>query len=263
MRGERVGPKLNMSNSLLSKRILLTGCAANIGRATALLFAREGAQLVLVDRDPAAERTATEAREFGVNVKFLAADVSSVSEVVAMFQYAEQTLGGLDVIVNNAGVQRAGAIADLAEEDWDSMMRVNPRSCFLSCKYGLPLLERAGGGVIVNMASLAAFRGAAGLSGYAASKGAIVAFTKALAVEVAPKGIRVNAICPGWVDTSFNAPAIEYMGGGRQFQAALSTVVPMGRQGTVEEIANGIAFLSSDASSYMTGQALVIDGGVL
>jgi dihydroanticapsin dehydrogenase len=141
-------------------------------------------------------------------------------------------------------------------------MEVNPRSCFLGAKYGLPFLVQRGGGVIVNVASLAGLKGGPGMTAYSASKGAIIAFTKALAAELAPANIRVNAMCPGWIDTPFNQPAIDFMGGREVQDRVVEQIVPLGRQGVPEEIATGMLFLASDASSYMTGQALVIDGGV-
>lgn len=251
-----------MSQALRGRRVLLTGCAANIGRATALLFAREGADLVLVDRDPAGAETAAAAVELGAMATFVSADVSEPERVREVIAAAAEELGGIDVIVNNAGIQRAAPVTEMEVGDWDQLFEVNARSCFLTAKHGVPVLRAQGGGVIVNMASLAALKGGAGLTGYAASKGAIVAFTKALAAEVAADGIRVNALCPGWVDTDFNEPAIRYLGGDEALRDAIVSGVPLGRQARPEEVAAAMLFLASDASSYMTGQALVVDGGV-
>jgi NAD(P)-dependent dehydrogenase (short-subunit alcohol dehydrogenase family) len=245
------------------KRVVLTGCAANIGRATALLFAEHGARLLLVDRDQAAENTAREVEKAGGQAEFFAADVSVAESVRGVFQRAQEYLGGVDVIINNAGVQRAGPVTEFAEEDWNASLTVNAGSCFLSAKYGVPLLRSAGGGVIVNMSSLAGLHGVPGLTGYCASKGAIVAFTRALAAEVASDQIRVNALCPGFVDTPFNKPVIQYMGGDEALDQNVSQGVPLGRQGVPEEIASAFLFLASDMSSYMTGQALSVDGGIL
>jgi NAD(P)-dependent dehydrogenase (short-subunit alcohol dehydrogenase family) len=247
---------------LEGKRVVLTGCAANIGKATALLFARNGADLVLADVDDAAEGTRQEAEALGADATFVRTDVTKAADVQALFAAAQDALGGVDVIINNAGIQRAGAITELDEELWDAQMTVNAKSCFLSAKYGVPHLEKAGGGVIVNMASLAGVHGVPGLVGYCASKGAIVAFTRALAAEVAGKGIRVNVLCPGFVDTAFNEPVISFMGGTEALERNVAGGVPLGRQGAPDEIAQAFLYLASDMSSYMVGQALVVDGGI-
>jgi NAD(P)-dependent dehydrogenase (short-subunit alcohol dehydrogenase family) len=251
-----------MSRRLAGKRVVLTGAAANIGRATALLFAEEGARLVLGDLDSAAEGTADTIRANGGEASFVATDVRSPEAMDALLDRTARTLGGIDVIVNNAGVQRAGGVVDWSVEDWDLLMETNARSCFLAAKFGVPHLRAACGGVIVNMASIVGLKGVPSATGYSASKGAIIAFTRALAVEVAGDGIRANALCPGWVDTPFNEPAIQAMGGrGVQEQVVRSTV-PMQRQASLDEIAQVMLFLASDMSSYMTGQAVVVDGGV-
>lgn len=251
-----------MSGRLEGKRVVITGAAANIGKATALLFAAEGASLVVGDIDEQAQRTADEAAGRGAKATFVRTDVTSSDDMKRLMDAAAEAMGGIDVIVNNAGIQRSGSVTEFTEDDWDALMRVNPRSCFLGAKFGVPHLRRAGGGAIVNMASLAGVKGGPGLTGYSASKGAIVAFTKALAAELAPDRIRVNAICPGWVDTPFNQPAIDFMGGPDRQKEVVQAVVPLGRQGVPEEIATGMVFLASDMSSYMTGQALIIDGGI-
>lgn len=251
-----------MSGRLEGKRVVITGAAANIGKATALLFAAEGASLVVGDIDEQAQRTADEAAGRGAKATFARTDVTSSDDMKRLMDAAAEAMGGIDVIVNNAGLQRSGSVTEFTEDDWDALMRVNPRSCFLGAKFGVPHLRRAGGGAIVNTASLAGVKGGPGLTGYSASKGAIVAFTKALAAELAPDRIRVNAICPGWIDTPFNQPAIDFMGGPDRQEEVVQAVVPLGRQGVPEEIATGMVFLASDMSSYMTGQALIIDGGV-
>jgi NAD(P)-dependent dehydrogenase (short-subunit alcohol dehydrogenase family) len=142
------------------------------------------------------------------------------------------------------------------------LMAVNPRSCFLAIKHAVPILRDGGGGSIINMASLAGVKGGPGLTAYSASKGAIVGFTKALSAELAPSKIRVNCVCPGWIDTPFNQPAINFMGGREDQDRVVKQIVPMGRQGTPDEIAPMVVYLASDGSTYMTGQALIIDGGV-
>jgi NAD(P)-dependent dehydrogenase (short-subunit alcohol dehydrogenase family) len=245
------------------KRVVITGAATGIGRETAMLMAAEGAAIVIGDiNDAGAQEVVSDIAGNGGKAWFLHTDVSQASSVEALMHGANEHVGGIDVIVNNAGVQRSGSITDFSEAEWDLLMDVNPKSCYLTAKYGVPKLRTSGGGVIVNVASLAGLKGGAGMTAYSASKGAIVAFSKALAAELAPDNIRVNTICPGWIDTPFNQPAIDYMGGRAAQEKTIRQIVPMQRQGLPNEIATGIVFLASDASSYMTGQQLVIDGGV-
>ncbi|PKW18491.1 SDR family NAD(P)-dependent oxidoreductase [Saccharopolyspora spinosa] len=246
-----------------SKVAVVTGAASGIGHAVAELFLGEGARVVLADSNVAGLHDATE-RLRGLGWETLSAkptNVADADDMAALFAHATQEFGGLDVIVNNAGVQRSGPIETYDDAMWDLMMGVNPRSCYLAAKHGVPALRARGGGAIVNVASLAALNGGPGQSGYAASKGAIVALSRSLANELAPENIRVNALCPGWVDTPFNQPAIDFMGGDERLAEVVRTGVPMQRMSTPEEIAKSVLFLASDASSYMTGEALVVAGG--
>ena len=179
-----------------------------------------------------------------------------------LFDTAAEHLGGIDVIINNAGIQRSAPVTELAEADWDLHMAVNAKSCFLAAKYGVPHLRASGSApAIVNMASVGGFKAPAGLTAYSASKGAIIAFTRTLASELGPEGIRVNCVAPGWVDTPFNDPIVSHMGGRAAQDAAVRAGVPLQRQGRPDEIAEALLFLASEASSFVTGTALVIDGG--
>jgi dihydroanticapsin dehydrogenase len=242
------------------KRVVMTGTAANIGAATAKLFGAEGGRLVLADIDEAAESTAAAVRDAGGEATFVKTDVTDEDQIAALAARAEEELGGIDVVVCNAGLQRSGAVGEFDVADWDALMLVNPRSCFLMAKHFTPKMGE--GGSIVNTSSLAGLKGGPGMSGYSASKGAIIGFTRSLSMELAPRGIRANTICPGWVDTAFNQPAIDFMGGPDAQAEAISAVVPLNRQASPEEIADGMLFLASDMSSYMTGQSIFIDGGV-
>jgi NAD(P)-dependent dehydrogenase (short-subunit alcohol dehydrogenase family) len=248
---------------LEGKKAIITGAATGIGAVTAQLFTQEGAQVVVADiNEEAGRRTVAGIRDQGGQADFVESDVTSENDVEALIKNGAEALGGLDVLFNNAGAQRSGPITEFKQEQWDLLMAVNPRSCFFGVKHAVPLMRQSGGGSIINMSSLAGVKGGPGLTAYSASKGAIVAFTKALAPELAPHNIRVNCVCPGWIDTPFNQPAIDYMGGPDEQERIIKQIVPMGRQGTPEEIAPIVVYLASDGSSYMTGQAIVIDGGV-
>ena len=248
---------------LQDKVAIITGAATGIGRATALLFAKEGASVVVADiNEDDAQRTVADIEDKGGSARFVQTDVSEAEDVQALMERSAEEMGGIDVIVNNAGAQRSGAVTEFEESEWDLLMRVNPRSCFLGAKYGVPYLRERGGGSIVNVSSLAGLKGGPGMTAYSASKGAIIAFTRALAEELAPDNIRANSVCPGWIDTPFNEPAIEFMGGRAQQEEMVQQTVPLKRQGTPEEIAPGILYLASNASSYVTDQELVTDGGL-
>jgi NAD(P)-dependent dehydrogenase (short-subunit alcohol dehydrogenase family) len=248
---------------LEGRQAVITGAATGIGRATAQLFVERGARVVIADVNETDARQAVQALGGDGTAWFVRTDVSSAPEMEALMNQAAQTMGGIDVIVNNAGIQRSGAVTEFEESEWDALMRVNPKSCFLGAKYGVPHLRQRGGGSIINMASIAGLKGGPGMTAYSASKGAIVAFTKALAAELGSDGIRVNSVCPGWIDTPFNQPAIDFMGGREKQEAMVRSSVPLGVQGTPDQVARGIGYLASDLSSYVTGQTLVIDGGLL
>jgi NAD(P)-dependent dehydrogenase (short-subunit alcohol dehydrogenase family) len=225
------------------KRVVMTGGAANIGRATAVLLARHGARLVIGDVDEkGVSDTISLVEDEGGSARFVETDVTSEDAVKNLIDTAAGELGGLDVGFFNAGLQRSGAVTVFPVDEWDALFQVNPRHCFLGAKHLVPHLEDNGGSIVFT-ASLAAIKGGPGLTGYSASKGAIVGFSKALAAELAPK-------------------SIEFMGGRESQEATVRQVVPLGRQGSPEEIASSVLYLASDASSYMTGQILVVDGGV-
>ncbi|WP_380054055.1 SDR family NAD(P)-dependent oxidoreductase [Falsihalocynthiibacter sp. SS001] len=245
---------------LEGKRVVFTGAVANIGRASVKLFLDEGARVVVGDRNE--EAGAALVAELGENVKFLPVDLSQEDSINAFVSDAVELLGGLDVVCQNAGLQRAGPTDQFDVADWDAVYTVNIRAQFLVAKHAIPHLKAAGKGSIVNMSSCAGKKGGAGLAAYCSSKGAVVMFTNALALELAADNIRVNAICPGWVDTEFNAAAIDHMGGFDAQAKSIAEGVPMGRQSTPEEIAPLYLYLASDESTYMTGQSILIDGGV-
>jgi NAD(P)-dependent dehydrogenase (short-subunit alcohol dehydrogenase family) len=249
-----------MAGRLSGKRIIITGAIGNIGKEAVRSFVAEGARVVIGDIAEQAGRAVAD--EFGSATHFIQTDVSSEASVANLIEQGAQWLGGLDVLAQNAGLQRSGPIVSFEQGDWDALFAINARAHFFGAKYAIPHLRRSGKGSIVNMSSLAGKRGGPGLVAYSASKGAVVAFTTALAMELAPDNIRVNAICPGWVDTAFNQPAIDFMGGSDVQQQKISALVPLGRQAKAEEIAPLFVYLASDESAYVTAQSFGIDGGV-
>jgi len=249
-----------MAGRLAGKRIIITGGVNNIGLEAVRAFIAEGARVVVGDIDAA--RGAAVAGELGEAVHFLAVDVTREDSVAAFIDGGVSWLGGLDGLCQNAGLQRSGSVTDFAAADWDALFSVNARAHFFGAKHAVPHLRKSGKGSIVNTASLAGQRGGPGMTGYSASKGAVIAFGTALAMELAGDNIRVNTICPGWVDTAFNQPAINFMGGRETQDTVVKAIVPLGRQAAVTEIAPLFVYLVSDESSYMTAQAITIDGGV-
>jgi len=248
-----------MTDRLKGKRIIITGAVSNIGKEAVRQFVAEGARVVIGDRDAAGADTAA---EFGPAVSFIQVDVTSEESVRNLIEKGAEWLGGVDVLAQNAGMQHSGAVTEFDASKWDALFAVNSRAHFFGAKYAIPLLRKNGGGSIINTSSLAGKRGGPGLTAYSASKGAVIAFTTALAMELASDNIRVNAICPGWVDTAFNKPAIDFMGGASAQNVAVEAMVPMKRQAQSREIAPMFVYLASDESSYMTAQAITIDGGV-
>jgi dihydroanticapsin dehydrogenase len=249
-----------MTGRLDGKRIILTGGVNNIGKEAARLFVKEGARVVIGDIDEEGGRLTCS--ELGKATHFISVDLTSEASVRALIEEGVKWLGGLDVLAQNAGVQHSGAVVDFTVEKWDALFAVNSRAHFFGAKYAIPHLRKSGKGSIINTSSLAGKRGGPGLTAYSASKGAVIAFSTALAMELAKDNIRVNTICPGWVDTPFNEPAIDFMGGRASQASAVARIVPLGRQATTAEIAPLFVYLASDESSYMTAQAVTIDGGV-
>jgi NAD(P)-dependent dehydrogenase (short-subunit alcohol dehydrogenase family) len=249
-----------MSHRLAGKRIILTGGVANIGREIVRAFLEEGARVVVGDIN--AEAGAKLQAEMRGSLLFEQVDVSREEDVRDFILGGVDWLGGLDVLVQNAGLQYSGSVTDFDGAHWDALFAVNARAHFFGAKHAVPHLRAAGRGSIVNTASLAGRRGGPGMTAYSASKGAVIAFGTALAMELAKDNIRVNTVCPGWVDTPFNQPAIHFMGGRQNQEEVVRQIVPLGRQAVPSEIAPLFVYLASDESSYMTAQAITIDGGV-
>jgi NAD(P)-dependent dehydrogenase (short-subunit alcohol dehydrogenase family) len=247
---------------LEGKVALITGAGSGIGRESALLFAAEGAAVVAVDvrEEPAAE-TAAMVEQAGGRAAAVRADVSRDADCRAMVEAAESAFGRLDVLFNNAGIMHSAdddAVAT-AEEIWDLTMDVNAKGVFLGCKHGIPALRRAGGGSIINTASFVAIMGAATPQiAYTASKGAVLALTRELAVVHARENIRVNSLCPGPLRTEL---LMKFLDTDEKKQRRL-VHIPMGRFGEAVEMAKAALWLASDESSYVTGSDFVVDGGI-
>ncbi len=249
---------------LEGKNALITGAGAGIGKAVAMRFAQEGARIVVSDiQDEAGERVADSIRTAGGIAHFVHADVSREADVKRLVAAAAEKLGGLNIAVNNAGIELIKPMADLTEEEWDRVMSVNVKGVFFGCKHAAPVIEQSGGGTIINMASAAGLTGQALLSVYCASKGAVVLFTKALAQEYKGRGLRFNAICPMLVETELGQRFLDRYE--RTYGVPIGEVLRMrqGRLATVDEVAAAALFLASEDASFVNGHALVLDNGGL
>ncbi len=247
---------------LQDKVSLITGAGSGIGRESALLFAREGARVVAVDyNDQAGQHTVADIKQAGGTAAFVHADVAKAGDCENMVRFAEQTFGALHVLFNNAGIMdsRDDNAVTTEEAVWDLTMAVNLKSVFLGCKFGIPALKRAGGGSVINTASIVALVGSAAPQlAYTASKGGILAMTRELAAIHAREHIRVNALCPGPLRTEL---LMKFLDTEAKQQRRL-VHIPMGRFGESAEIARAALFLASDESSYTTGSTFVVDGGL-
>ncbi len=243
---------------LKDKVALITGAGSGIGQQTALLFAREGAHVVIVDVNEKAAKDVSASIKNSIAVR---ADVSKAADCERMVAEAEKKFGRLDVMFNNAGIMHGkdDDAMSTSEEVWDLTLDINAKGVFLGCKYGIPALKRAGGGSIINTASFVARMGAATPQiAYTASKGAVLAMTRELAIIHARQKIRVNALCPGPLKTEL---LMAFLNTEAKKQRRL-VHIPMGRFGEAEEIAKAALFLASDDSSYITGTDFLVDGGI-
>ena len=245
------------------KVAVVTGAASGMGRATAILFAREGARVVVGDIDESAgAQTCEEIRAAGGEATFVRTDVSVEGQVAALVATAERAYGALHTVFNNAGIEQpVTPSTEVTEALFDRVIGVNLKGTFFGCKHALPALLRAGGGTIVNNSSVSAFANVGGNVSYASSKGAVMSLTRVLALEYADRNVRVNAICPGVIDTGMNRRNLELAGDPDAVRARWMGVTPLGRMGTPEEIARTVLYLASDQSSFTTGIGLLIDGG--
>jgi NAD(P)-dependent dehydrogenase (short-subunit alcohol dehydrogenase family) len=238
---------------------IVTGAGSGIGRASALRFAAEGAAVVVADvRRAKAEETAAEIAGAGGRAIARGVDVADAGQVEAMVRSAVEAFGRLDVLFNNAATTRLGDATALSLADWDLIWRTNVSSIFVAAKHAIPLMAAGGGGSIVSTASVSGLLADRGQVAYAASKAAVIGLTRALAVDHAADGVRVNCICPGMTATP---PMVKAAGDGAA-RARMNATSPMGRWAEPEELAAAAAWLASHQSSYVTGQAIVVDGGL-
>jgi NAD(P)-dependent dehydrogenase (short-subunit alcohol dehydrogenase family) len=251
-----------MAGRLRDKTAIITGAASGIGRESALLFASEGANVVVADMDEAAgEESVARIVESGGSAAFVRVDVSSAAEVESMIRFAEETFGSVEILFNNAGIFHPddGSVVETTEEIWDRVISIDLKSVYLGCRYGIPALLRAGGGSIINTASFVALMGAAVPQiAYTAAKGGVLSMTREIAVEFARRNIRANALCPGPVET----PLLAQLLSDPERRNRRLVHIPQGRFARPDEMANAALFLASDESSYVNGATFVVDGGI-
>src|SRR5579862_3641646 len=250
-----------MSSRLKNKTAIVTGAGSGIGRACAIALAREGTRVVLVGRRK--ERLEETASAIGKSAFVLAADVSKNNEIARVVEFTMAHFGRLDVLLNNAGVLHIGTAEQITEEQWDETFNINVRGLWLLSRAVLPAMRKAGGGSIINMASVLGINGARNRASYAPSKGAVVLLTKCMAIDHGHEHIRVNAICPSFVETELTAAVISKAPDPAAVRSERIAVHPIGRLGQPEDLAGLAVYLASDESSWATGAAFPVDGGYL
>lgn len=248
---------------------IVTGAGRGIGRATALELARMGADIVVAELDRSnAERTAAEVREVGRRASVLATDVTSRTDLASMVERTRAAFGRIDILVNNAGIYRAALPLEITEEHWDTMMNINAKAVFFASQAVLPTMMAQRRGAIVSLASMAGKIGSRTNLPYNASKAAVISITKSLALAHAADGIRVNCVCPGYVETDMWRAVSQEQGAllglsAEDFTEQRAAQVPLGRMERAEDVARVIGFLASDRAGYMTGQAINVTGGLI
>ena len=243
---------------LQGKTALITGAARGIGKAIALKFASEGANIAFTDLviDENGQATEAEIAALGVKVKGYASNAADFAQTEAVVAQVKEEFGSIDILVNNAGITKDGLMLRMTEQQWDAVIAVNLKSAFNFIHACTPIMMRQRGGSIINMASVVGVHGNAGQANYAASKAGLIALAKSIAQEMGPKGIRANAIAPGFIETAMTAALPD------EVREEWKKKIPLRRGGQVEDIANVATFLASDLSSYVSGQVIQVDGGM-
>lgn len=243
---------------LEGKTALITGAARGIGKALAIKFAQEGANIAFTDLviDENGKQTEEEIASYGVKAKGYASNAANFAETEEVVNKVKEDFGRIDILVNNAGITKDGLMMRMSEQQWDAVIAVNLKSAFNFIHAVLPIMMRQRSGSIINMASVVGVHGNAGQANYAASKAGLIALAKSIAQEVGSRGIRANAIAPGFIETAMTAALPD------NIRAEWVQKIPLRRGGQVEDIANVAAFLASDLSSYVTGQVIQVDGGM-
>ncbi len=242
---------------------IITGAGSGIGRAMASIFAQEGARVLAVDVDEgAAAETRRLLAERGQEAASYTADVRLTDDVRGMITTAMEHFGHIDILCNNAGIGSTQSVAETPEDVWENVFAVNVRGCYLGCKYAIPHMLAAGGGVIINMASVGGMVGLKNRAAYSAAKGAIISLTRSVAINYVQQQIRCTCICPGTVDSPWVQRLLDEAPDPAAERAALQARQPMGRLGLPEEIAKAALYLASDDAAFITGTSLVIDGGL-
>ena len=245
-------------NLLAGKTAVVTGAARGIGKALALKFASEGANVAFTDLviDENGKQTEAEIAAYGVKAKGYASNAADFAQTEEVIKQIKEDFGSIDILVNNAGITKDGLMMRMSEAQWDAVIAVNLKSAFNFIHAVLPIMMRQRSGSIINMASVVGVHGNAGQANYAASKAGLIALAKSIAQEVGSRGIRANAIAPGFIETAMTAALPE------EVRADWCKKIPLRRGGQVEDIANVALFLASDMSSYVTGQVIQVDGGM-
>ncbi len=247
---------------LRDKTAIITGAGSGIGREAAILFAAEGAKVLVADRDmAAAERVVAEIKNAGRVASPYRVDVTREAEVEAMIAACVAQFGRLDILVNNAGYGFAGTVVNTSEADWDALMAVNVKGVFFGCKHAIPVMEKQGGGAVVNTASTVSVVGITDRAAYVASKGAVAALTRAAALDHVHSNIRVNCVAPGTIESPYFTEIFRKSNDAAQLRRSLEERQAMNRLGQPIEIARAMLFLASDESSFCTGSMLTADGG--